>query len=84
MNPQRERLLLQIIIALCVAPLSAQKAPDTSTLVGNWLYSLGPKALFGLHLERDAAKPEHLRGYIVTPENFSFNSMNGTLLQFSQ
>jgi hypothetical protein len=62
----------------------AQEAVDTTKLAGNWSYSLGPKTLLGLHLERDPARPDHLRGYVVLPEDFNFNVLNGTLLQFSK
>jgi hypothetical protein len=78
-------LLISTLTALCSAgSLWAQQAEDTTKLAGNWAYSLGPKTLFGLHLERDPARPDHLRGYVVTPEDFSFNVLNGTLLQFSK
>lgn len=63
--------------------LMAQEAVDTTKLAGNWAYSLGPKTLFGLHLERDPARPDRLRGYVVVPEDFNCNSLNGTYLQFS-
>ncbi len=69
----------------CLAGLlQAQEAADTMNLVGNWTYSLGPKTLFGLHLEPDPAKPGHLRGYVLAPGDFNCNSQNGTLLQFSK
>ncbi len=78
-------LLVWLFTALCSTGSSmAQEAVNTTKLVGNWAYSLGPKVLFGLHLERDPAKPDRLRGYVVTPENFSVNSLNGTQPQFSQ
>jgi hypothetical protein len=78
-------LLISALTALCSAgSLWAQQAGDTTKLAGNWAYSLGPKTLFGLHLERDPARPDHLRGYVVSPEDFSFNVLNGTLLQFSK
>jgi hypothetical protein len=44
---------------------------------------LGPKTLFGLHLELDSAKPDQLQGYVMFPEHFNLNSVNGVLLQFS-
>ncbi len=85
MKLSHARLLILAAIALCfTSSLSAQESLNTSMLVGNWSYSLGPKALFGLHLERDPTKPDHLRGYVLTPKNFSVNSLNGTQLQFSQ
>ena len=78
-------LLTLALTVLCSAgSLWAQQAGDTTKLVGNWAYNLGPKTLFGLHLERDPARLDHVQGYVLAPENFSFNFLNGTLLQFSK
>ena len=77
-------LILALTVLYSAGSLRAQQAADTTKLVGNWAYSLGPKTLFGLHLERDPSRLDHLRGYVVSPENFSFNFLNGTLLQFSK
>lgn len=77
-------LVLALSVLYSASSLLAQKDVDTTPLVGNWAYSLGPKTLFGLHLERDSTRPNQLRGYVVVPEDFNLNSQNGTLLQFSK
>ncbi len=76
--------LVLTIVALCsIDPLFAQKAGDLKALTGDWAYKLGPNVLFGLHLEPDPTKPNHLRGYVLTPDDCNINLLNGTLLQFS-
>ena len=80
---QLRPLVLTVLGLYFAGSLTAQKDVDTTTLVGNWAYSLGPKTLFGLHLERDPIKPNQLHGYVMLPEDFNVNSQNGTRLQFS-
>jgi len=85
MNRWCLRLLLLATVSSCIpGMLRAQNDVDATNLLGNWVYSLGPKTLFGLHLERNPAKPDKLQGYVMLPEDFNFNSVNGVLLTFSK
>lgn len=66
-----------------VSTLVAQSETGSRELIGNWVYRLGPNALFALHLEPDPAAPQIIRGYLLHPEHFNLNTTNGVLLRFS-
>jgi hypothetical protein len=66
-----------------VSTLVAQSETRSKELLGNWIYRLGPNALFALHLEPDPAAPQRIRGYLLHPEHFNLSTTNGVLLRFS-
>jgi hypothetical protein len=79
------RLLVVTSLGFCsLGTVAAQTATDKKELIGNWVYRLGPNSLFGLHLEPDPGEPGRLRGYLLHPEHFNFNSVNSSLLRFSE
>ena len=51
---------------------------------GGWVYRLEPNALFALHLEPDPTHGNEAPGYLLHPEHFNLNFINGTKLQFSK
>jgi hypothetical protein len=73
------------IFWICLATTTiAQSEGAVKGLAGDWVYRLGPNALFALHLEPDPTRGNEARGYLLHPEHFNLNFINGTKLQFSK
>ena len=69
----QNKLWTAIFVVLSVGILSAQTNGDLKALVGGWTYRLGPRALFGLHLELSKDAGGGFQGYVITPEHYSMN-----------
>jgi hypothetical protein len=79
------RVLVAVALGACsIGTTLAQSGEAIKDLAGNWVYRLGPNALFALHLETDPSDPSKIRGYFLHPENFNLNFINGTIMQFSK
>jgi hypothetical protein len=79
------RLFVMAIVGLfSLGTVKAETDSATKELAGNWVYKLGTNALFALHLEPDPGDPGMWRGYLLHPEYFNLNFINGSMLQFSK
>jgi hypothetical protein len=79
------RALVVVMLGVClVGTVLAQSSEAAKDLAGNWVYRLGPNALFALHLETDPSDSGKIRGYLLHPEHFNLNFINGAMMQFSK
>lgn len=62
-----------LLLALAGATCVAQEQHRPSDLVGTWVYRIGPKTLFALHLEPAADPADQLHGYLLLPKTFRIN-----------
>jgi hypothetical protein len=56
---------------------AAQTDSGTNDLAGTWVYRLGQRTLFTIHLEHDENTANRLHGYFLHPEHFDMNSSGG-------
>ncbi len=61
----------------------AQSDSRANDLAGTWVYRLGQKTLFTVHLEHDENNANGLHGFFLHPEHFNMNSSGGSVVRFS-
>lgn len=74
------RLLAVLLLSLLGPQALAATEKDFS---GTWVYKLGPKVLFALHLEDARGEGGPLHGYLLRPEHFEMQSPGGTVQHWS-
>ncbi len=62
-----------LLFVLAIGTLVAQEHLSPGGLTGTWVYRLGPRTLFALHLEPAADPTDQPHGYLLLPEKFLMN-----------
>jgi len=81
MPATRHIRFLAALLLLVIGPQAHAEAEEDFS--GTWVYKLGPKVMFGLHLEPSSVQGGSLHGYLLRPEHFSMQSPGGTIFHWS-
>jgi hypothetical protein len=76
-------LAVVTVVLYSVQIAMAQNDSRTNDLAGTWVYRLGQKTLFIIHLEHDKNTADRLHGLFLHPKLFNMNSSGGSVIRFS-